>query len=97
MSFALKTYMTHMGICPREARPASVVEKSQEKDKWLPFFPKTKKVGGEVGKGGTLYSSADPPWLGGTLTRLSLFWGHRAAAARRRRRPQWRTRSGTPS
>ncbi|XP_070807251.1 rho guanine nucleotide exchange factor 11 isoform X1 [Pituophis catenifer annectens] len=43
MSFALKTYMIHMGICPREARPASVVEKSQEKDKWLPFFPKTKK------------------------------------------------------
>ncbi|XP_058016815.1 rho guanine nucleotide exchange factor 11 isoform X2 [Ahaetulla prasina] len=43
MSFALKTYMIHMGICPREARLASVVEKSQEKDKWLPFFPKTKK------------------------------------------------------
>uniref|UniRef100_A0A8C5SNU1 Rho guanine nucleotide exchange factor 11 n=1 Tax=Laticauda laticaudata TaxID=8630 RepID=A0A8C5SNU1_LATLA len=43
MSFALKTYMIHMGICPQEARPASVVEKSQEKDKWLPFFPKTKK------------------------------------------------------
>uniref|UniRef100_A0A670YMZ7 Rho guanine nucleotide exchange factor 11 n=1 Tax=Pseudonaja textilis TaxID=8673 RepID=A0A670YMZ7_PSETE len=43
MSFALKTYMIHMGICPQEARPASVVEKAQEKDKWLPFFPKTKK------------------------------------------------------
>ncbi|XP_029142309.1 rho guanine nucleotide exchange factor 11 [Protobothrops mucrosquamatus] len=43
MSFALKTYMIHMGIYPRETRPASVVEKSQEKDKWLPFFPKTKK------------------------------------------------------
>ncbi|XP_025029061.1 rho guanine nucleotide exchange factor 11 isoform X2 [Python bivittatus] len=42
MSFALKTYMTHVGICPREARP----EKSQEKDKWLPFFPKTKKGSG---------------------------------------------------
>ncbi|ETE72060.1 Rho guanine nucleotide exchange factor 11, partial [Ophiophagus hannah] len=45
MSFALKTYMIHMGICPQEARPASMVEKSQEKDKWLPFFPKTKKPG----------------------------------------------------
>ncbi|KAL7977962.1 hypothetical protein Chor_004949 [Crotalus horridus] len=43
MSFALKTYMIHMGIYPREGRPPSVVEKSQEKDKWLPFFPKTKK------------------------------------------------------
>ncbi|XP_063173045.1 rho guanine nucleotide exchange factor 11 [Candoia aspera] len=45
MSFALKTYMMHVGICPREARPVSVAEKSQEKDKWLPFFPKTKKSG----------------------------------------------------
>lgn len=61
MSFALKTYMTHMGICLREPRPASVVEKSQEKDKWLPFFPKTKKVGGEAGKGGALRSSPNPP------------------------------------
>ncbi|XP_053134044.1 rho guanine nucleotide exchange factor 11 isoform X2 [Hemicordylus capensis] len=45
MSFALNTYMSHSGIRTREARPASVVEKSQsqEKDKWLPFFPKTKK------------------------------------------------------
>ncbi|XP_032089741.1 rho guanine nucleotide exchange factor 11 isoform X1 [Thamnophis elegans] len=43
MGFALKTYMIHVGICPRESRPASVVEKSQEKDKWLPFFPKAKK------------------------------------------------------
>lgn len=64
MSFALKTYMIHMGICPREARPASVVEKSQEKDKWLPFFPKTKKVGSEAGKGGTLSYSPNPPQLG---------------------------------
>ncbi|XP_042296336.1 rho guanine nucleotide exchange factor 11 isoform X3 [Sceloporus undulatus] len=43
MSFALNTYMSHAGIRPRESRPVSVVEKSQEKDKWLPFFPKTKK------------------------------------------------------
>ncbi|XP_077776836.1 rho guanine nucleotide exchange factor 11 isoform X4 [Podarcis muralis] len=45
MSFALNTYMGHVGIRPREARPVSVVEKSQvqEKDKWLPFFPKAKK------------------------------------------------------
>ncbi|XP_063001822.1 rho guanine nucleotide exchange factor 11 isoform X2 [Elgaria multicarinata webbii] len=43
MSFALNTYMSHAGIRPREARPVSVVEKSQEKDKWLPFFPKAKK------------------------------------------------------
>ncbi|KAJ7307159.1 hypothetical protein JRQ81_009144 [Phrynocephalus forsythii] len=43
MSFALNTYMSHIGLRPREARPVSVVEKAQEKDKWLPFFPKTKK------------------------------------------------------
>lgn len=43
MSFALNIYMSHTGIRPREPRPASMVEKTQEKDKWLPFFPKTKK------------------------------------------------------
>ncbi|XP_078238259.1 LOW QUALITY PROTEIN: rho guanine nucleotide exchange factor 11 [Pogona vitticeps] len=43
MSFALNTYMSHVGLRPRETRPVSVVEKAQEKDKWLPFFPKTKK------------------------------------------------------
>ncbi|XP_062821188.1 rho guanine nucleotide exchange factor 11 isoform X5 [Anolis carolinensis] len=43
MSFALNTYMGHAGIRLRESRLVSVVEKSQEKDKWLPFFPKTKK------------------------------------------------------
>uniref|UniRef100_A0A803TUH4 Rho guanine nucleotide exchange factor 11 n=1 Tax=Anolis carolinensis TaxID=28377 RepID=A0A803TUH4_ANOCA len=41
--FALNTYMGHAGIRLRESRLVSVVEKSQEKDKWLPFFPKTKK------------------------------------------------------
>lgn len=41
MSFALNTYMSHAGI-RREARPVSVVEKSQSQ--WLPFFPKAKKV-----------------------------------------------------
>ncbi|XP_077114967.1 rho guanine nucleotide exchange factor 11 isoform X6 [Ranitomeya variabilis] len=46
MAFALSTYMNHAGISSREFRPASVSEKSQifpDKDKWLPFFPKTKK------------------------------------------------------
>ncbi|XP_056402616.1 rho guanine nucleotide exchange factor 11 isoform X3 [Hyla sarda] len=46
MAFALSTYMNHAGISSREFRPASVAEKSQiipDKDKWLPFFPKTKK------------------------------------------------------
>ncbi|XP_056672202.1 rho guanine nucleotide exchange factor 11 isoform X9 [Monodelphis domestica] len=45
MDFALNTYMSHAGIRFREARP-STAEKSQtipDKDKWLPFFPKTKK------------------------------------------------------
>ncbi|KAM3918673.1 rho guanine nucleotide exchange factor 11 isoform 2-T2 [Leptodactylus fuscus] len=46
MAFALSTYMNHAGIISREFRPVSVSEKSQiipDKDKWLPFFPKTKK------------------------------------------------------
>ncbi|XP_075700188.1 rho guanine nucleotide exchange factor 11 isoform X2 [Rhinoderma darwinii] len=46
MAFALSTYMNHVGISSREFRPVSVSEKSQilpDKDKWLPFFPKTKK------------------------------------------------------
>nr|XP_060614222.1 rho guanine nucleotide exchange factor 11 isoform X2 [Anolis sagrei ordinatus] len=43
MSFALNAYMGNAGIRLRESRLVSVVEKSQEKDKWLPFFPKTKK------------------------------------------------------
>ncbi|KAJ6652418.1 hypothetical protein lerEdw1_011536 [Lerista edwardsae] len=43
MSFALNTYMSHTGMRPLEPRPASVVEKAQERDKWLPFFPKAKK------------------------------------------------------
>ncbi|KAM9000264.1 rho guanine nucleotide exchange factor 11 isoform X7 [Sarcophilus harrisii] len=45
MDFALNTYMSHAGIRLRETRP-STAEKSQtlpDKDKWLPFFPKTKK------------------------------------------------------
>ncbi|XP_060057628.1 rho guanine nucleotide exchange factor 11 isoform X2 [Erinaceus europaeus] len=46
MAFALNTYMSHTGIRLREARPTSTTEKVQsapDKDKWLPFFPKTKK------------------------------------------------------
>ncbi|XP_063295747.1 rho guanine nucleotide exchange factor 11 isoform X3 [Pelobates fuscus] len=46
MAFALSTYMNYAGIRVRDARPASISEKSQsfpDKDKWLPFFPKTKK------------------------------------------------------
>ncbi|KAL8184904.1 UNVERIFIED_CONTAM: Rho guanine nucleotide exchange factor 11 [Gekko kuhli] len=45
MSFALSTYMGHVGIRTREPRPASTSEKlqAQEKEKWLPFFPKAKK------------------------------------------------------
>ncbi|XP_023569430.1 rho guanine nucleotide exchange factor 11 isoform X3 [Octodon degus] len=46
MDFALNTYMSHTGIRLREARPSNTAEKAQsapDKDKWLPFFPKTKK------------------------------------------------------
>lgn len=46
MAFALSTYMNHTGIRSREPRVASASEKAQalpDKDKWLPFFPKTKK------------------------------------------------------
>ncbi|XP_064354932.1 rho guanine nucleotide exchange factor 11 isoform X4 [Dromaius novaehollandiae] len=46
MAFALSTYMNHTGIRSREPRLASTSEKAQslpDKDKWLPFFPKTKK------------------------------------------------------
>ncbi|XP_045154338.1 rho guanine nucleotide exchange factor 11 isoform X2 [Echinops telfairi] len=46
MDFALNTYMSHAGIRLREARPSNPAEKAQaapDKDKWLPFFPKTKK------------------------------------------------------
>ncbi|XP_020945302.1 rho guanine nucleotide exchange factor 11 isoform X5 [Sus scrofa] len=46
MDFALNTYMSHAGIRLRETRPSNAAEKAQsapDKDKWLPFFPKTKK------------------------------------------------------
>lgn len=48
MDFALNTYMSHAGIRLREARSSSnAAEKAPlsapDKDKWLPFFPKTKK------------------------------------------------------
>ncbi|KAM6039605.1 rho guanine nucleotide exchange factor 11 isoform 2-T2 [Chlamydotis macqueenii] len=46
MAFALSTYMNHTGIRSREPRAAGTGEKAQslpDKDKWLPFFPKTKK------------------------------------------------------
>ncbi|XP_066465252.1 rho guanine nucleotide exchange factor 11 isoform X3 [Eleutherodactylus coqui] len=44
MAFALSTYMNHAGITSREFRPVSISEKIiPDKDKWLPFFPKTKK------------------------------------------------------
>ncbi|KAM7053985.1 rho guanine nucleotide exchange factor 11 isoform 8-T8 [Molossus nigricans] len=47
MDFALNTYMSHAGIRLREARSSSTAEKAPssapDKDKWLPFFPKTKK------------------------------------------------------
>uniref|UniRef100_U3IT88 RGS domain-containing protein n=1 Tax=Anas platyrhynchos platyrhynchos TaxID=8840 RepID=U3IT88_ANAPP len=52
MAFALSTYMNHTGIRSREPRVASASEKAQalpDKDKWLPFFPKAKKVGGGAG------------------------------------------------
>lgn len=47
MDFALNAYMSHAGLRLREARPSGAAEKAQaapDKDKWLPFFPKTKKV-----------------------------------------------------
>ncbi|XP_022346875.1 rho guanine nucleotide exchange factor 11 isoform X5 [Enhydra lutris kenyoni] len=46
MDFALNAYMSHAGLRLREARPSSAAEKAQaapDRDKWLPFFPKTKK------------------------------------------------------
>ncbi|NWR57142.1 ARHGB factor, partial [Bucorvus abyssinicus] len=46
MAFALSTYMNHAGIRSREPRAAGTSEKAQslpDRDKWLPFFPKTKK------------------------------------------------------
>ncbi|NWI21645.1 ARHGB factor, partial [Crypturellus soui] len=46
MAFALSTYMNHTGIRSREPRGAGAGERAQalpDKDKWLPFFPKTKK------------------------------------------------------
>ncbi|XP_012514361.1 PREDICTED: rho guanine nucleotide exchange factor 11 isoform X1 [Propithecus coquereli] len=46
MDFALNTYMSHAGIHLRDARLSNTSEKAQsapDKDKWLPFFPKTKK------------------------------------------------------
>ncbi|NWS78401.1 ARHGB factor, partial [Crotophaga sulcirostris] len=46
MAFALSTYMNHTGIRSREPRVAGTSEKTQslpDRDKWLPFFPKTKK------------------------------------------------------
>ncbi|NXL52331.1 ARHGB factor, partial [Podilymbus podiceps] len=46
MAFALSTYMNHAGIRSRESRVAGTSEKAQplpDRDKWLPFFPKTKK------------------------------------------------------
>lgn len=49
MALALNAYLSHAGIRLREARPSSTAEKAPsapDKDKWLPFFPKTKKVTG---------------------------------------------------
>ncbi|XP_053460181.1 rho guanine nucleotide exchange factor 11 isoform X4 [Nycticebus coucang] len=46
MGFALNTYMSHAGIHLRDTRPSNTADKAQaapDKDKWLPFFPKTKK------------------------------------------------------
>lgn len=51
MAFALSTFMAHAGIRPREprecreSRECRGPEKLPDKDKWLPFFPKAKKVG----------------------------------------------------
>lgn len=79
MAFALSTYMNHTGIRSREPRVAGTSEKAQslpDRDKWLPFFPKTKKVGGllaatplprdqagsfEATWGGVLQRSPSPP------------------------------------
>lgn len=47
MDFAVNTFMSHAGIRLRESRSSCTAEKTQsapDKDKWLPFFPKTKKV-----------------------------------------------------
>uniref|UniRef100_H2ZZK4 Rho guanine nucleotide exchange factor 11 n=1 Tax=Latimeria chalumnae TaxID=7897 RepID=H2ZZK4_LATCH len=49
MAFAVSTYMRYVGIKVRDARPISMIEKSvslSDRDKWLPFFPKTKKQSG---------------------------------------------------
>nr|XP_054509180.1 rho guanine nucleotide exchange factor 11 [Agelaius phoeniceus] len=53
MAFALSTFMAHAGIRPREFRECresrecrnpGAPEKLPDKDKWLPFFPKAKKL-----------------------------------------------------
>ncbi|XP_066579186.1 rho guanine nucleotide exchange factor 11 isoform X2 [Amia ocellicauda] len=40
---AVLLYLRHAGIKLRDSRVFSMLDKSQEKEKWLPFFPKAKK------------------------------------------------------
>ncbi|POI29572.1 hypothetical protein CIB84_006679, partial [Bambusicola thoracicus] len=62
MAFALSTYMNHTGIRSREPRVASTSEKAQalpDKDKWLPFFPKAKKVSGVMAQSSSTKKDKD--------------------------------------
>lgn len=45
LALALGAFLAHAGIRSREPRPPGAPEKLPDKDKWLPFFPKAKKVG----------------------------------------------------
>lgn len=112
MAFALSTYMNHTGIRSREPRVASTSEKAQalpDKDKWLPFFPKAKKVSGAMAAVPLLCSQLPAPsamcgWDGRRAVvycprcdaSIPLGCPSRAAARRRTRMP-WKTRSATPS
>lgn len=68
MALALNAYMSHAGIRLREARPSSTAEKAPsapDKDKWLPFFPKTKKVTGPPQRASSLGAAPTPARPGG--------------------------------
>ncbi|XP_041087848.1 LOW QUALITY PROTEIN: rho guanine nucleotide exchange factor 11 [Polyodon spathula] len=43
MAAAVLLYLRHAGIKLRDSRVFNLLEKPQEREKWLPFFPKTKK------------------------------------------------------
>ncbi|XP_039706833.1 rho guanine nucleotide exchange factor 11-like isoform X2 [Pteropus medius] len=102
MALALNAYLSHAGIRLREARPSSTAEKAPsapDKDKWLPFFPKTKKSSNSKKDKDALEDRKRNPLLRyigkprsssqssesmGTAAR----WGHSPAGPLRDRRPR---------